>query len=313
MSDQAERLRRLMQQNTTDSVPLPLREGKKSDVRARVLGWASGKGGVGKSNLVLSLAYALSDGGGRVLLVDADAGFTNLALLMGEGSAPDLMDVIEGRISLTEALVRTPGGFYYTSLATTLETYVATENHAKTVQLESVLRQLEAWGEIILLDFGAGLSALARHMLAAVDELVLVITPEITSLSDAYALYKWLYRIRPELPVYVLINRAQDEKEAEQMYTRFSRIALSHVGGAPKYLGFVREDPHIPQAVRRQMPFYTAYPRSPASRDIRHIRARLSLAWEMYEAQGGADAARGGMRGLLERLKELVRRGEGWL
>lgn len=310
MSDQAESLRRLMQKQPTDSQHRVKSIGPKDMHRPRIVGWASGKGGVGKSNLVLSLSYALSEVGGRVLLIDADAGFANVSLLMGEGQTADLMDVIEGRKHLKEVLVQTSGGFYYTSFAGTLEAFLASEDQKKLEKIETVLRQLEAFGDVILLDFGAGLSSLARHVLVAVDELILVITPEVTALSDAYVLFKWLYQSRQDRSVHVLVNRVQDEKEAEAIFTRFERIALRYIGGAPKYLGFVREDPHVSQAVKRQVPFYTAYPRSVASRDIQHIRARLRLHWNMDDDRDTPEHLRGGMRGLLERLKGLIKRGE---
>ncbi|MDY0322449.1 MAG: AAA family ATPase [Candidatus Carbobacillus sp.] len=310
MSDQAEPLRRLMQKQPTDPHQRMKGIDPKDTQRSRIIGWASGKGGVGKSNLVLSLSYALSEVGRRVLLIDADAGFGNLSLLMGEGQTADLMDVIEGRKHLQEVLVQTSGGFYYTSFAGTLEAFLASEDQEKVGKIETILQQLEGFGDVILLDFGAGLSSLARHVLAAVDELVLVITPEVTALSDAYVLYKWLYQSRQDPSVHVLVNRVQEEKEAEAIFTRFERIAFKYLGGAPKYLGFVREDPHVPQAVKRQVPFYMAYPRSAASRDIQHIRARLRLHWNMCDGDDTTEHVKGGMRGLLERLKGLVKRGE---
>ena len=258
MPDQADRLRQLAAASS------PLR-------RARSLVFTSGKGGVGTSNLALNLAIALGEQGQRVALVDADFGLANLDLLCGLAPGCDLGDVLAGGRPLSDAIVPGPGDIRILPGAHGTRTMADVLTDAPK-RLAKELAELEAGTDFLLIDAGSGLGPSIATLASAADGLVLVTTPEPTSVADAHAA---LRRFSRTATVRVVATQAHSNSEATDCLARIAASSRQFLGMVVTPLGFVRADPHVPQAVRLRKPFVTAYPNSLAARGVRRLAETL--------------------------------------
>ena len=172
---------------------------------ARVVSIASGKGGTGKSVLATNLACLRAAAGERVLLVDFDAGLANAHLLLGLAPRHDLMDVLEERVSAEDALVAGPDGVSLLSGGVGRPA-LANPTRRELDRLFRALRPLESDFDLMIVDHGAGLAYSTVAHLAATSTLLLVTNPEVTALSDGYALYKQALALNPEIRVGLVVN-----------------------------------------------------------------------------------------------------------
>ena len=242
----------------------------------RTLAIASGKGGVGKSNLAVNLAVALGELGARVLLVDADLAQANLDLLLGLHPRYDLQHVLSGEKSLEEILVRGPLGVCLIPASSGVPEMAELDDY----RLECLLRglgNLEADADLILIDVASGTSRQVLSFCLAAREVVVVTTPEMPAFSDAYAMIKLLQQRGLTRPPHLVVNAAGSPDEAEEVAHRLRLVARRFLKLEPATLGHVPFDPAIPRAVRRQEPVVTAFPRSPAAGAYRALAAQL---WE---------------------------------
>ncbi|CAN5911065.1 MinD/ParA family protein [soil metagenome] len=267
MSDQADVLRMLVR---TRSGALP------EAPPARSLLLTSGKGGTGTSNLALNLAIALGEYGQRVLLVDADLGLANLDLLCGLSPLLDLGDVLaEGR-PLAEAIVEGPGEIRILAGAhgnrTLAETLEAADAPARLVE---ELKALEVDNDFLVIDGGSGLTRSVPLLASAADQVIVVTTPEPTSLADAHAALGRLRRLAGKPRLRALVNQARSSIEAAEVLARLAASSREFLGVPIVPLGHVRADPRVPLAVRRRRPFLTEFPRSVAARGVRRLARTL--------------------------------------
>ena len=278
MSDQADGLRQLVQARSGASavaeLPSAARE-PKAGPRARSLVLTSGKGGVGTSNLALNLAIALGERGGRVVLVDADLGLANIDLLCGLAPDCDLGDVMAGDRTLSEAIVAGPGDIRIIPGAHGSRTLVEALGEAPRRLVEELSR-LEAESDFLVVDAGSGLGASIATLAAAADEILVVTTPEPTSVADAHATINRLRRLAAAPTLRAVANQVGSAGEAAEVLARLTASSRQFFGAVVDGLGYVRSDPHVPLAVRSRQPFSTAYPAAAASRDVRRL-ARVLL------------------------------------
>lgn len=233
----------------------------------RLVAVASGKGGVGKSNVVLNLALALHSMGESVALLDGDVGFSNLDILLGIKPQFTLQDVLEGRVSLLEAFSRGPRDLAILSggSGVRLGQINSTEHVGR---LASELRTLAGRFDRVYMDLGAGFGAQVGEMISLCDELLVVTTPEPTALADAYALIKMVI-LAEEAPVmHLVMNRARSVVEAGEAADRFIMAAQNFLHARIELLGYVMEDAAVIRAVKGQQPFVLREPHSLASRCI---------------------------------------------
>jgi flagellar biosynthesis protein FlhG len=253
--------------------------------RPRTIAFTSGKGGVGKSSLVLNTGIALARQGCRVVVLDGDLGLANLHVLLGQSPRWDLRHVIAGEKRLDEiafpgpAGIRVvPGGPGVAELANLDE-----EDRAELLgQLEAVERGVD----FLLIDTAAGLDAAVLDLVTAGDEAIVVTRPEPTALADAYALMKTVIRETPSYPFHLLINMVRDAAEGAQIHEALTQILMKFLGYRPGYAGFVVDDPAVGAAVVRQTPFTIMAPRSVATRCIETLAGRL-----LGRARATADSA----------------------
>jgi flagellar biosynthesis protein FlhG len=235
---------------------------------------ASGKGGVGKSNLAANLAVALGEQGARVLLVDADLSQANLDLLLGVHPRFDLQHVLNGEKSTEEILVPGPSGVTLVPASSGVPELADLDDYRREVMLRA-LSHLEADYDLMLIDTASGVSRQATSFCLAADDVVVVTTPEMPAFSDAYGLVKLLLGRGLTRSPHLLVNMAATAEEAEETAHRIRLVARRFLRTELENWGWVPYDPSIPGAVRRQEPVVTAFPRCPASLAYRALAARL--------------------------------------
>ena len=274
MSDQADGLRQLVRARSGAAAlaeppgPEPPRR-----ARARSLLLTSGKGGVGTSNLALNLAVALGELGQRVVLVDADLGLANIDLLCGLSPAYDLGDVLAGDGPLSDAVVDGPAGVKILPGAHGMRALPEVLGDGPA-RLAAELGALEAGSDLLIVDAGSGLGPGIATLAAAADEVVVVTTPEPTSVADAHAAVGRLRRL-PGVRLRAAVNQADSAAEAADVLARLGASSRQFLGAVVTPLGYVRSDPHVPLAVRARRPFLLAYPNSVASRGVRRVARDL--------------------------------------
>jgi flagellar biosynthesis protein FlhG len=227
--------------------------GREESHGARFIAVTSGKGGVGKSTVSLNLSLALVALGLRVCMVDVDLGTANLDLMLGIAVPADLGDLLESK-SLDEVLVPVTHGLTLLPGSSGVGE-IANLNNWQMSRLVTSFNQLSDDYDIVILDTGAGVSTNVTAFLQAADQVLLVITPDPTAITDAYALLK-VAKTKGELhsPWQLIINRGS-VKEAEVIQTNFCRTAFRHLGARVTYLGNIPDSQLIAQSVRRQQPF----------------------------------------------------------
>lgn len=278
MSDQADGLRELVRarSGTTALAEAPVAPRRVDTLpKARSLLFTSGKGGVGTSNLALNLAIALSELGQRAVLVDADLGLANIDLLCGLAPASDLGDVLAGLCPLADAIVEGPGGVRIVPGAHGMRTLVESLVDGPA-RLAEELAELEAESDFVLVDAGTGLGAGIATLAAAADEVVIITTPEPTSVADAHAAIHRFRRLPGPPRLRAIVNQASSASEASDVLARLSASSRQFLGTVVTGLGHVRSDPHVPLAVRARRPFVVAYPSSPASRGVRRLAQAMA-------------------------------------
>jgi len=270
IEDQAGKLRRLMHQAR----------------RTRTIAVASGKGGVGKSNVALNLAILLSAGGSRVALVDADMGLANIDVLADVEVRANLSHVIGGLRRLEEIVLDLPSGVQFVPGANGL----AKLAHLSEFQRTALIRQLgalEADNDVIVIDTGAGIGPDVLQFAASADNVLAVTTPEPTAITDAYALIKVLHHSGYPGHLSLLVNLAVDRHEARTTFQRLSGVARQFLGTTVYDAGYVLVDPKVREAVRRREPFVLAYPRCPASRCMAALATKLSAGGMLVGREDG--------------------------
>jgi flagellar biosynthesis protein FlhG len=268
MSDQADGLRQLVQAR---SGPAALAD---TQAVARSLVFTSGKGGVGTSNLALNLAIALGEYGLRAVLLDADLGLANIDLLCGLSPRRDLGDVLAGECPLAEAIVAGPGDCRIVPGAHGMRTLAECLVDGPA-RLAGELAELEAGADFLLIDAGSGLGPGVATLAAAADQVVVVTTPEPTSVADAHAALGRFRRGAASPALRAVANQARSAAEAADCLGRLGASCREFLGLVVTPLGHVRDDPRVPRAVRARRPFVVAYPHAPAARGVRRLARTL--------------------------------------
>lgn len=242
---------------------------------ARAIAITSGKGGVGKSNLAVNLAVALTRLGRRVCLLDADLGMANADVLCNLSPAQNLLHVLTGRCRLTDAMTLAPGGFRLIPGVSG----VAGMADLGTRERAFVLRQLEVLESVtddLIIDCAAGIASNVLAFAAASTSTIVTTTPEPTAVTDAYGMVKSLLRRREDAEVMLVVNMAESEAEALAVFERMNRVSLSFLGRAITFGAAVPFDPAVGAAVRHRLPFTLFAPDAPATRAVERLASRLA-------------------------------------
>jgi flagellar biosynthesis protein FlhG len=245
----------------------------------RTLAVASGKGGVGKSNLAANLAVALGQRGARVVLLDADLAQANLDLLLGVHPRFDVQHVLSGEKALGEIVVDGPCGVKLIPAASGVPDLAELDDYRRECLLRG-LSTLDLEMDLILIDIASGVSRQVTSFCLAADEVLIVTTPEMPAFSDAYGFIKLLKQHGLVRPPHLMVNMADTPEEAEETTHRIRLVARRFLQRELDAWGYVPFDPLIARAVRLQEPVVTAFPNSPAAVAY---RALADLVWEEFE------------------------------
>ncbi|MEW6441386.1 MAG: MinD/ParA family protein [bacterium] len=251
---------------------------------------ASGKGGVGKTNVVLNLAMALAETQTQVLVLDADLGLANVDVLLGVRPAYTLADVLRERCSLEQALMEGPNGIRMLPADSGQVEYTGLRA-AEMVRIFALVQHLRETAHAILIDTASGISSNVRFFSSFAHQVLLIATPEPTSITDAYATMKVLSRSNGERHFRLIINMVDSDEQGREIYRTLSTAAEHFLGIRTDYAGCIRKDRNMERAVRRQTPILLLAPDSPASRDIRLMARKL-----LRDPAGPRPAGGGGTR-----------------
>ncbi len=240
----------------------------------RVVAVTSGKGGVGKTNIVTNLALALSRQGVRVLVLDGDLGLANVDLLLGIAPQFDLQDVILGGRPIEEIVLDGPDGIRIIPASSGVEDLANLDEYRTEVLFRS-LAALEREVDLILIDTPSGIGTHTTSLAQVADEILVVTTPEPTAFSDAYAMIKVLSKRHLKCVPSLLVNQANSEEEAREVSRRVRSVARRFLNLDVPYWGYILADESVPKSVIRQEPFLSTYPYSPASSCIYQLARRV--------------------------------------
>ncbi len=243
----------------------------------RVISVTSGKGGVGKSNVVANLAMAMARLGNRVLIIDADLGLGNINVLLGLKPAYTLNDVLSGEKGLAEIIVTGPGGIRVIPAGSGTQKYTNLSREER-LRLLNELDDLEEEFDTFIIDTESGISDNVVYFTSAAQEIVVVISPEPTSIADGYALIKLLATNHGERHFKVLINMAADGDEALKTFNRISSVVGRFLDISLDYLGCVFRDERLIDSVKRQRAVCELYPDSAAARCFGALARRICQA-----------------------------------
>ncbi|MDQ0161754.1 MinD/ParA family protein [Aeribacillus alveayuensis] len=235
--------------------------------KAKTVAVISGKGGVGKSNIVLNFSINLAKRNKRVLLIDSDIGMANIDILLGESSSYTMVDILEKKWPIQQALKKGPFGLCYLSGGTTLSNIVQLREDSFQHFLKELEKMVATFDEI-LFDMGAGISKESMRFLMAVDEIIVVTTPEPTSIMDAYAAIKLVHQYDSDKTIKLVVNRCQKRTDGHQAWERLKMTTKQFLDLDIHLLGYIPEDKHVQQSVMNQTPIVMQFPTSPVAKAL---------------------------------------------
>lgn len=283
MLDQAEQLRRLV--NGEEELT--------TDRKAKIITVTSGKGGVGKSNFVVNLSILLQRRGKKVLIFDADIGMGNDDVLMGVYPRYNVFDLIKGR-NIEEILVEGPEGVKLLPGGSGLNQVEDLQDNEREIFLKK-LESLNGF-DYIIMDTGAGINRSVLAFIACSEELIIVTTPEPTSLTDAYSLVKATDHFKIKDKAKIIVNKTFTDLEGIETFNKFERAVNKFLSLRVEYLGNIPDDRKLIQGVRQQVPFSISYPNSDVTRAVEIIAERIL---------GDKSESKIGAQGLFKKLFNL--------
>jgi flagellar biosynthesis protein FlhG len=240
----------------------------------KIVAVTSGKGGVGKTNVVANLSVCLSELGKKVVVLDADFGLANLDVLLGLTPRYHLGHVLFGNKSLTEIMVQGPQGIRIIPASSGLqrmsELTLAQRNHL----IES-FTSLDLDTDYFIIDTAAGISRNVIHFLLSAQEVIVVSAPEPTAIVDAYAVIKIILAEDHSKNIQVLINSVDRAEDAQEVFCQINSVVRRFLNREVDYLGHIERDSHVPQAVRSQTLVTHRFPNATASRSFRNLARRI--------------------------------------
>jgi flagellar biosynthesis protein FlhG len=242
--------------------------------RPKVYAITSGKGGVGKTSIAVNLSLTLSTAGMRVLLIDADMGLANVDVMTGVKAARTIEEVLRGDASIFDALADGPEDLTLLS-AGSGRGIIRELDGEESEHFRKELLKLEKAFDLIFIDTGSGISANVVDFIFMAEEVLVVMTPEPTAFSDAYAMVKVVTLEKPEMKVGVIVNMVRNDGEAEKISEKFGEIVRRFLGKQVVYRGCVMKDSVVSEAIMRQTPLALYAEKSAPMQSLRKIARNL--------------------------------------
>jgi flagellar biosynthesis protein FlhG len=252
----------------------------------RTISVTSGKGGVGKSTLVANMAFELGAKGSKVLILDGDLGMANIDIMFGKPASLNISHVLENRCQLEDILIEVapnvqliPGG----SGVYGLSRLAPVQKHLLLDQVSRMNRSFD----YMIVDTAPGIDDNVLYLNAAAQEIMVVVTPDPSSLTDAYALIKVLNQRYRENRFSIVANMVRDEIEARHVFHKLSDVASRFLCVSLDYRGFIPNDLNLRQSIRSQELVVQAVARCPAAIAIRTLAENLKATERFSEMKGG--------------------------
>jgi flagellar biosynthesis protein FlhG len=252
----------------------------------RTISITSGKGGVGKTTVVCNMAFELARAGNRVLILDGDLGMANVDIMFGQRATLNISHVLDGRCTLEDALMEVsknvfliPGGSGVYGLS-----------RLEAMQKRQLLDQIGSLNksfDYLLVDTAPGIDDNVLYLNSAAQEIMVVVTPDPTSLTDAYALIKVLHQRHRENRFSIVTNMVKDQNEGKLIFQKLSDVASRFLNIGLDFRGFIPSDLSLRQSNRNQQLVVEVQSRSPSSLAIRALSENLVNSERFSELKGG--------------------------
>ena len=266
----------------------PDKSTKRRMSNTRVISVTSGKGGVGKTNIVANLGYAFAQLGKKVLILDADLGLGNLDVLLGLAPKFNLSHAILGEKSVNDIIVEGPGKMLILPASSGIQELTQLTQNQK-VKILSELDQLIGAVDILFIDTAAGISSNVMDFNVTAHEIIVVVSPEPTSITDAYALMKVLSLKYAEKCCKVIVNLAGTSQQGREIFRQLNMVTERFLDMTLDYLGSVLFDANITQGVKQQKLVSELYPDTQASRCFTDLARKISTSSPTHVPQGGSN------------------------
>ena len=265
--DQAQQLRNIVKRQNQVTVQ-----------KARVITVTSGKGGVGKSNTTVNLAVELRRQGKSVIIFDADFGLANVEVMFGALPKYNLSDLIYPGKNIREIITEGPEGIGFISGGSGI-VGLSNLSRDQIAFLIHNLTYLDNMADVIIIDTGAGISDSVLEFAMASPEILVITTPEPSSLTDSYSLLKALYRNpsfdREHTQIKVLANKVNSVEDGDAVYAKLSSVVNKFLDGSLDYAGMIPADTAIDKAIRQQKPVTISYPTAKSSQAYKVLAENL--------------------------------------
>jgi len=242
---------------------------------ANLIAIASGKGGVGKTWFSITLAHALAKNNAKTLLFDGDLGLANLDIQLGLMPKHDLSSVIGGRLTLKQAVVNHDAYDFDIIAGRSGSGGLINITGNRLKALGSELKAITNDYDKVLIDLGAGVERTVQQLAYSAGKIIVLVTDEPTSMTDAYAFIKVTRADRPDIDIQVVANIVNSTREGERTYNTLLKACEGFLKFSPPLLGVIRRDAKVPEAIRSQTSILTRSPNSEAARDVLIIAKKL--------------------------------------
>ncbi|PKM57167.1 MAG: MinD/ParA family protein [Firmicutes bacterium HGW-Firmicutes-3] len=267
---------------------------KKADINikpigARVITVTSGKGGVGKSNVSVNLAIQFKKLGKRVIIFDADFGLANVEVIFGIVPKYNMFDMIYNNKEITEVLTSGPLGIEFISGGSGVQELLRLDKNQLAFMIEK-LYELDRLADIIIIDTGAGISDTVLDFVAASSEVLLVTTPEPTSITDAYAVLKAIKRRHDNVDqkiINLLVNRTDSTAEGKEIFNKLNKVTNKYLDLELTNIGYLPNDKHLVKAVVEQKPVSLLFPKSIITKGFEELADRMINGTVQSEQERG--------------------------